>query len=243
MKGKVKKVYPKFKLKKRKPSYLKALKVQDVEKKVFNARPEVSLFGQAEGTNTPQGGCFINDITPQISQGVAVNERVGNMINISSINISHQIQTQKGCAQSFKYKLMIFYSEYADTTLTNLQVLQRIFQPNIFTGLFDYFSTRNSDYYREYKLVYAYKGYIKENQITSVLRQNTKQQSKRFGHNIRFSGGSTTPTQGQYWMVLQADSGNCDPSLQALGIPNLITVDPLTGSDMQLGIKWYFTDS
>ena len=126
-----------------------------IEKKV--ADPIYTPVGQTiafgANNNTTTSGWAALDLNPNISQGVAANQRIGNKLDIVSGHI--QVQLNGGSSQylATKFKIMLILKtdvanpESANATTTKLLL------PNVFTGLIDTNSSQNVGQRANYKIL------------------------------------------------------------------------------------------
>lgn len=192
--------------------------VRDIKmlKSVVNS--EKLRFVVASSSTSPTGLAQINgnapgyialDITPTPTQGDGYSNRTGSSIKLHSTNYRFMFTEQSATLSPLRFKIMIF--EVMGNTTTPATAIAEIFNANPFTGFIDYNSSRNPDYFKDYKLLKtAYSG-LSLNPASLVGQQNVKE--LRFGmkyknRHIRWDKNTSVITSGQLIMVILCNSGN-----------------------------------
>lgn len=192
--------------------------VKDINYLKSAINSEKLRFVVASSPTSPTGLAQINgnapgyialDITPTPTQGDGYNNRTGSSIKIHSSNFRFMFTEQSSTLSPLRFKIMIF--EVKGNTTTTSTAMSEIFNANPFTGFIDYNSSRNPDYFKDYKLLKtAYTG-LSLNPASLVGQQNVKE--LRFGmkfknRHVRWDKNTSVITSGQLIMVILCNSGN-----------------------------------
>lgn len=223
--------------------YLKS--VLNPEKKRWNYYTTDQPVGQC---NVDANGFYCLDITPNPAQGITSSTRNGNSIKLSATNIKMQFQAQStGIGAKIRFKVMIVKVLGQPTSASNF--MARFLQLNRFvtlSGAFaitDYNSDRNEEMFKQYiplRTKYITLGPNQHNGQTSIT---TTMMGMRYkSHHVKFTAdGTTNVADGQLFLVVLADGGNCGPSVSNLVGTGVISAN--SGANFQMDLTHYFYDN
>lgn len=187
-------------------NYLKSAINSEKLRFIINPGTSTTALGQIAG-NAP--GYIAADITPTPTQGDGYNNRTGSSIKIHSSNYKFFFTEQSSTMSHLKFKIMIFRVNGNSTTTAT--AISEIFNANPFTGIIDYNSSRNPDYFKDYKLIKTKYADIPMNPASLVGQQGVKE--IRFGmklrnYHVRWDKNTSVITSGQLLMFIFCNSGN-----------------------------------
>lgn len=239
-------------VKKYKRTYKRQNLTAQLNKMGINPPEKKRIQGTLSGDN-PLGQCIGNapgnlayDITPQCTQGSAVNTRISNKISLTGMFFSIQLRQQAAATQPVRVDLYIIRL-LGDNTQTAIDFSRTMVQRNDFvTGadIWDVYSQKNIDYSRNYQIIRKKKIYIKPDQLTGQQMPTVLTFGHKFKtpHVIRYSGASASDFEsGRILMCAYSSSGNSsDVTASSLvGIPSIAVS---TGQLLSYSIKYFFTD-
>lgn len=117
----------------------------NVEKKYKDRDVNTGSFGQANGN---ANGIYMQDVTPNLSQGTGSAERVGNSIKLTGLSFPVQFSGQAHTFTARKIKMMLFRVSSANNSVTLTDTINDYFDVNPLTGIIDYNSPKA---YRSHK--------------------------------------------------------------------------------------------
>lgn len=186
-------------------------------------------------------GYYVADITPALTQGDGYNNRTGSSVKLHSANLRFLFTQQASTLSPLKFKIQIY--KVVGNTNTTLGAVSEIFSANPFTGMIDYNSTRNPDYFKDYKLVKTAYASIPLDPASLTAQKGLKEM--RFGlkfksHHLRWDKNTSVLTNGQLIMVVFCNSGNSSGTAP--------TITPYTSSTVPVqdinsgGLMNYYID-
>jgi len=252
---------PKFKVqrkrkavRKTRKSYSKPLmyKIVKPEKKYFDYIPVMkdgegatlpNIIGQVNGI---QDGVYVADITPYPAQGTLNGQRLGQVIDLSSLVFRAQFISQEDLKTSLNFNIMILCRKDAQQLPLGgaTTTAGEIFDVNNYNGLYDINTLRDPNQFPNYRAVYNKTHYIPADQFSTQgdrlkdVRINLKA-NKRIRYRDEFNQYAV---ENQFILVIRCNTGNCsavDVSTNA----NVALVAVNTGARMLMSIRATFTDS
>lgn len=214
----------------------------NAEKKAISFNQNAIPIGQVIGN---LDGYFAYDITPVLTQGSAGNQRNGDSIKMCSWHCTMQVIQQAACTQRMNFKMYIF--EQKGNPITTGTITPQVFSTNNFVGgggaIIDYNSQLIASNYAKQKLRYFKTFSIAPDNFTGQPGFKTLNFGGKMSHHVRYNGSTTTPCQnGQLWLVILCDSGNCSPTV-ASGFSNIPTGAVNTGALLNIHLREYFYDN
>lgn len=193
-------------------------------------------------------GYYAGDITPTPSQGDGYNNRTGSSIKLHSSNLRFLFQEQSATMSDLNFKVMLF--EVKGKTTTPATAVSEIFNVNPFTGIIDYNSTRNPDYFKDYKLLRTRHCKIPMNPASIAGQTGIKEiriGMKYKSRHVRWDKNTSVITSGQIVMFVFVDSGNADPAVAPSSAPynntSIAVQGANTGAKMSFFIEHYYYDN
>jgi len=185
------------------------------EKKCLTYASNIQPVGQVNGATSP--GFFIEDMTPDPAQGLQANQRIGNSIKWVSTDFHFQISAQGNNIDKQKIKFVfvrvVGRAEAAAPTANIWDANPFITGSSL--GVVDYNSSRNQDFFKDYKIIRTKTYYHTADNISGekgIINGRIGLKFKTNNH-VRFDTNTTTiASQGQIWMYVFVDNGNISPT-------------------------------
>lgn len=212
------------------------------EKKRIELTSTNQIVGQINGNSS---GHFLADLTPNVQQGVGFNQKTGNSFKWVSSHLDFQFITQTAQNQPIKLKIEIV--KVVGLPYTNVSdVLSKYIEPTSFivgNSVYDIHSPRDPDYFKNFVV-------LKRKYVTIPVDQiNNQIQFKRVSvglklkkHHVRTNNNDPTVSMGQVFMLITADSGNCNNATVG-GFTGVITNAINTGVTFNSEWTHYFYDN
>lgn len=198
--------------------------------------------GQTVGQSRDENpGEWHADLTPQISQGVGENNRIGNSIKATGMVVRMNFRQQANAGKRIA-KICIVRS--TDTGLNN--PVGQIWDPNPLTGFIDFHSPRNYSSIRQgddtHKLIATRYVSIKDTGGGEDAVASLKFALK-LNDVIRYpTDGSTTPDGIRYHMYVFLDYGNAD-ILQSTSNAGCMIGGVATGAMFNQQVRLWYVDN
>lgn len=214
----------------------------NAEKKAISFNQNAIPIGQVIGN---LDGYFAYDITPVLTQGNLGNQRNGDSVKMCSWHATMQVIQQSACTQRMNFKMYIF--EQLGNPITSGTITPQVFSTNNFVGgggaIIDYNSQLNTGNFGKQKLRYFKQFSIAPDNFTGQPGFKTLNFGGKLQHHIRYNGPLSTPCQnGQLWMVILCDSGNCSTTV-ASGLSNIPVGAINTGALINIHLRQYYYDN
>lgn len=215
----------------------------NAEKKATSININNQVFGQVLGNSA---GYHSNDITPVPAQGIGSAQRTGNSIKICSWHMNAQIIQQASATQAVNYKLYMFRIKGEPLTSPATFVSEH-WNSNNFVGgggsIVDYNSQLNPAEFNNAQLLYFKSFRIQPDQLSGQTGFRTINIGGKMQHHVRYlADGGTAVSQGQIYLVILADSGNCSPTT-ASTLSNIPVSAVSTGCTINYHLRWYYYDN
>lgn len=220
----------------------------NVEKKSQQLDLGTSPVGQ---TNANLDGNLFVSLTPSIVQGVDSNQRIGNSLKLTGMNIPIQFSSQGNTFGDRRIRVQIFKITSADNGVTADEAFNDYYDVNPLNGIRDmnaprkYATTKQNGIKCLRTKYYTLKG-IQIN--TTASGDDSEKQSLsvnlplKMDDVLRYDSSSNTFPDGvRYFMVIQVDAGNCGTTpTTTLDVP--ITKD-FTGVSVRMCQKYWWVDN
>jgi len=203
-------------------------------------------------TNSNADALYIQDITPLIPIGAGQSERTGSSVKLTSFRFRCQIQAMKELLSRQKVVIEIYRSTGPSQTVAGTggaTVSQQLYNADSISGLYDYFATRNSDFYPNFKLIKRFNASVYPAQLDPTTTNPDLQprmvdiiSNVKYGHHLRYNYNSTDVAAGQLFMVVRCDTGNTGGSPSS-AVPNIVNIQPNSGSFMSCNFFWHYIDN
>lgn len=229
--------------------------VKDVQllKSVINS--EKLRYTIASSSTTPANVAQINgnsaghhtiDVTPQPVQGDGYNNRTGSSIRLHSSNFQFLLTEQTNTMSDLRFKMILF--EVQGNSTTAATAISEMFLANPFTGIIDYNSARNPDYFKDYKVLKTKLVKIPMNTASTAGQFAIK--PVRFGmkyksRHVRWDKNTSVVTSGQLFCVILCDVGNfgAAPTIAPYTNATIPIQGTLTGAQVMYNIDHYYYDN
>lgn len=185
-------------------------------------------IGQYADLSAATTGVYVVRLTPTIAQGVQNNQRSGNSLKIVSAMINMHFTQQTLTTESIRLRWYILNIPEEDMPLGSVET--KFLEENPFSGVIDYNSSRDPEYFTQFKIVRSGNVFLKADatHIARTSSANIKCPLK-LNHHLKYNSNSTSDsTKNQFYLYVVADSG--DNSLN-------------TGAQVQFNTRWYYTDN
>lgn len=215
-------------------------KMVNAEKKRYFFTVTNQAVAQVDGNST---GSYVRDITPVPSEGVTFNTRNGASIKWTSSYISLQLIHQTATQSAIRGKIM--FVKVKNQVINNTTFISNFLKQNQFTTsgvVYDVTSERNQDYYKDFIVLRTKNFYIACDQLSGQTVSKTYRIPLKFGHHVKFSGDTTTVTDGQVFMLILCDSGNMNASTIST-VGNIPVTAVSTGLNLCYSVSNYFIDN
>lgn len=203
------------------------MRLMNIEKKRIDvAQGNGVSFAQFAGAAT---GAYAVDITPTISQGVTGNTRNGLSVKLVSCCADIQINQSTNTVSEFRYKWFIVCRPDASLTTNASVALSQFFESNLFSGVVDYHSNRDPEFYHQFRVIKSGYGKLTSDQLATQTSYNQFKVPLKLKHHLKYNtDASTTTTKNQFFMFIVADSGD---------------VTALTGGQVRFNMRYYYVDN
>lgn len=204
-----------------------AARLLNVEKKrVDVAQGNGVTFAQFAGAGT---GLYASDITPTPAEGITGSTRNGLSLKLVSACMDIQINQSASTINEFRYKWFIVCRPDASLSTTAAVASTQFFEPNLFSGVIDYHSNRDPEYFHQFRVIKKGTGKLTSDQLATQTSYNQWKVPLKLNHHLKFNtDASTTTVKNQLFMFIIADSGE---------------VTALTGAQVRFNIRYYFVDN
>lgn len=204
----------------------KLVRLMNVEKKyIDNSR---SVNGDFSQLSTLSAGYFIEEVTPQIQQGVTGSARTGNSVKLVSARLDFQVRGQSSTINELRYKYYLICKP--DALITSFsQVVTECFDVNLFGANYDYHSLRDPEHFKNYKIVAQGSGKLIADSLSGQLGINQAHRYLKLNHHLKYdSNVSSSPVVNKFFLVFFADSGDKSTN---------------TGATLDWGMRTWFVDN
>lgn len=207
---------------------------------------EKKTFTDGLVPQTSIGQCNVNadsvwalDMTPTPPSGTGYSDRVGRQIKLVSMSVQYQVSQQVNAKSPISIDMYICRIVGAPQNVNTLYNNFMNFNP--ITGVRDYMSTRDLNYFKDFRVIKKIKCYLPQDAATGNQVIKTGRFSCKLNHFVNFDEDSLTVTDGQLAMFAFASTGNKGAVNSTL--PNVVNQDPGTGAVIQTYTKFWYTDN
>lgn len=222
----------------------------NVEKKYKDRDVISGHFGQV---NVNANGIYMIDVTPDISQGLNSDNRIGNSVKLTGMSFPIQFDGMLQTITARKIKVMLVKVNSADNGVTETEAINDLYDVNPINGILDMNSPRA---YRSHKhdgiKVIRSKVY-RLPPVPSTMRgdddnvDSTERTSFMAKFNVKLNevvryhaSGDTKPDGCRYYMYFFADKGNVGATDSTLDVP---VTQTNTGVGFRLGQRSWWVDN
>lgn len=174
-------------------------------------------------------GAYSAVVTPNISEGVTGGQRIGLSIKLVSACLDIQFGQQANQAANLKIKWYLVMRPDNAQNITASVALSECFEPNPFSGVIDFWSSRDAEYFTNFRIIKTGTVNLLADQTTGV---NTFKQIKvplKFNHHLKYNtDASSITTKNQFYLFAMASSGDTGAT---------------QGASIIYNMRWYYTDN
>jgi len=200
----------------------------NIEKKRFD-RTQTVPQAVAQLATTGISGQFAVILTPTPSQGVSGTTRVGNSIKVVSGCLDMQFHQQSGAINDIKIKWYLVCRPDNAANYTPTTAIAEFFEPNPFSGVNDYWSSRDPEFFSAFKVIKSGVVDLKQDAITNGNSIKQIKVPLKFNHHLKFNtDGTVITTKNQFYLFAVASAGDNGA---------------LSGAYILYNMRWYYTDN
>jgi len=174
-------------------------------------------------------GAYSAVITPIIAEGVTGQTRNGLSVKLVSACLDIQFGQQANQAANLKIKWYLVMRPDNAQNITSTTAIAEFLEPNPFSGVIDYWSSRDPEYFTGFRLIKSGTVNLLADQTTGV---NTFKQIKvplKFNHHLKYNTDSSTiTTKNQFYLFAVASAGDTGAN---------------QGASIIYNVRWYYTDN
>lgn len=229
--------------------------IKDINQLKAVINSEKLRYTIASSSTTPNNVAQINgnsaghhtfDVTPQPTQGDGYNNRTGASIKIHSSNFQFLFTEQTNTMSDLRLKIVLF--EVKGNSTTAATAVSEMFLANPFTGIIDYSSARNPDYFKDYRVLKT--KFVKIPMNPASMTGQFAVKPIRFGmkyknRHVRWDKNTSVITSGQMFCVIFCDVGNfgAAPTIAPYTSATIPIQSTLTGAQLMYNIDHYYYDN
>ena len=221
----------------------------NVEKKHKDADVFTTTNAQADQN---ADGYTVLDVTPDITQGIDSDERIGNSLKLTGMTLPMSFAQQVNTLGDRKVRCTLLKVMAADNGVTADEAIQNVWDVNPLTGLRDFNCPRA---YRSKKsdgitIVSSRVVFVKGPQLETGSNgsiSNREMEVKNYRLSVklndilRYAGsGDTKPDGIRYYLVFQCNAGNRSGSNSTLDIP---ITDNSSGVQLRVSQRSWWVDN
>lgn len=177
-----------------------------------NAETRVTTEFDLAQFNATSGGWRAIDILPTISQGFGEDNRKGDSLKIASWVLQLQVYNNGALSLTdYEYKFLVVTQPTNPVGLTGAgNIVSNMFEPNSFSGIQDYYSNRNYQHYKDFKILGIVKGKLRAQDNSTSNSSTSKQHTlaRKADFHIRYDKGTNTPLNNPITLIALCDDGD-----------------------------------
>lgn len=194
-------------------------------------------------------GILTMDCTPEITQGIGHDQRVGNSLKLTGMAFAYQLNGMAYNQQRQRVRLTLVKVSSPDIASVNdNEVYQMMFDVNPLTGVRDINAPINYATLKQngIKIIRSHTITLPASEAASTLEYTKVHKTSRFSVKlqdvVRFANASATIPEGhKYLMIAQADTGN------SYTVNSTKTDIPIkqasSGSLLRMHVKYWWVDN
>jgi len=200
----------------------------NIEKKRYD-KTQTNAIAFAQSNTVGVSGNFNDIISPKPDEGVAQGQRIGQSIKVVSGCLDIQFTQQSSTVNALKIKWFIVKRADNSSSYSSALSIIQFFEVNPFSGVIDYYSARDPEYFSAFKVVKTGTVVLGQDQITSGIAIKQIKVPLKFNDHLKFpTDASIVTTKNQYYLFIVCSGG--DTFLN-------------TGATVQYNMRWYYTDN
>lgn len=200
----------------------------NVEKKRIDVTPGgPTTFGQTAGAGVT--GAFAVIVTPSIPQGLTGATRNGNSLKLVSCVLDLYFNQSVNAVNGSKIKWHLICKPDNSTDVGPSTALTQFFEPNPFSTVIDYHSSRDAEFFTAYKIIKSGVVSLTPDNLTGQIAFAQRKVPLKLNHHMKYNtDASTVTTKNKFFLLFTMDTGD---------------VVALTGAQVQYNMRWFFTDN
>lgn len=184
-------------------------------------------FGATAGAGVT--GLYAVNVTPLISQGVTGSTRNGLSVKLVSGCLDIQFGQSTNTNNQVKIRYFLVCRPDNANGATATSVSQMLLEPNPFSNVIDYHSSRDPENFRNLRVIKQGTATLIPDSITGQISYVQYKIPLKFNHHLKFNTDATTSSQvNNFYLIVTADTGDAIA---------------LTGGNILFNMRWYFTDN
>lgn len=200
----------------------------NVEKKRFDVTLNTST-PVAQVSTAGVSGQYSAIITPYPLEGVTGSTRIGNSFKIVSACVDIQFAQQSACINKMRLRWYIVCRPDNGTNYTASTSIAQFFEPNPFSGVNDYFSSRDPEHFTSMQVIKQGMVTIQPDTVTNARSNHQVKIPLKLNHHVKFNTDtSNVTTKNQFYLFITASDG--DTALNS-------------GVAILYNVRWYYTDN
>lgn len=224
----------------------------NVEKKRCEATVLTSqALGQCYGNSDTGWQCveLFNTTHINITQGVTAETRNGASVKLTGMNIRLQFYHQSATTSPTVVKMYVVreigqpLSSLSGDVVAGSTGFEQFLIADQLTGYTDFNSLRNPDYMRQFKIVCTRNIKVQCDQLTGQQIVKNLQLNLKLNSHLRYAGDTTLVVEGQYFIALLPDNGNCSTTQAQTTSSNISNSAVSTGLICNLDVKAWYVDN
>lgn len=209
----------------------------NVEKKQKENQYSVTV-GQVDINST---GASIIDITPAFTEGVGFQNRTGRSLKLTGATLHWQWQEQN--LQLVRLKLKIYIVRVIGNPFSSGNtMLTEFLDPNPLSTVVDYYSDRNPQNFKQFKILSSKTVTMYPDQMTTTGRCISLKQHLKLSHHIKYNNDADAIVDGQIFAIVVAENGNRN-ILTASTLTEIPILAANTGLQQRLYTRFYAVDN
>lgn len=200
----------------------------NVEKKRFDTTSAGPLtIGQTAGVGVSGGVCV--NVSPAIAEGITGSTRNGLSFKIVSCCLDMYFNQSVNATNAVKIKWYMIMKKDNGVDTTNAQAYAQFLEPNPFSNVIDYHSSRDPEFFTAYRVMKSGVVNLQQDSITSQIAYAQRKIPLKLNFHQKFNSDvSTITTKNKVFMIFVLDTGDAVA---------------LTGAQVQYNLRWYYTDN
>jgi len=200
----------------------------NTEKKRFDVTLS-NTVGVAQLSTAGVSGQYAAIITPFPLEGVTQGARIGNSLKIVSACIDLQFTQQASTVNRLRARWYIVCRPDNGTNYTAATSIAQFLEPNPFSTVNDYYSSRDPEYFTSMKVIKQGVVTLTSDSVTGARSNHQVKIPLKLNHHLKFNTDATNiTTKNQFYLFVTASDGD---------------VATNTGTALLYNCRWYFTDN
>lgn len=200
----------------------------NIEKKRFDITVS-SAVNIAQSAGVGVSGNYAVSVPPNPAEGVAQGQRIGLSIKAVSGLLSMQFTQQSATLNKLKLRWYLVNRPDNSALQTAPSSINQFFEPNPFSGVIDYYSNRDPEYFNAFKIMRTGTVNLAQDAITSGSSIVQIKVPIKCDLHQKFNTDASIATVKNNIMLFVVCSGG-DTALN-------------TGATLVFNMRWYYTDN